>query len=390
MRERKERGTVSEVVLFSVLTLFVIMLTTFSAVYVKSKSQLAETQMLRDTYDMGEKGAEDAINSYITFDNNYLEDNIYSYTADKSHYIAKTISSTFTNVQDTSAEEGYSIKATISGNSTTDGIYYSDLKTKTLTKGKTYTWSVELKGNKEKTLKIGNANGGELAINLKTTWTRYTNTFVATADSESTFEFYINNSSWSTGDELNIKSLQLEEGDGSQEKTTNKLRKKETFKDLKEPTRECYTFDGWYNDPIDGQKLSDTDKIPTEDTTYYAHWKTTRTEIATGFPSTITLSGSEATPTYTSSSISLENTASYIISFDYQCAQNTNDFNVYVTNVNLPSSSVKATTDLQHISITFTPESSNLSSCNIKITDDVSETDESDITITNFKLIKVE
>lgn len=34
------------------------------------------------------------------------------------------------------------------------------------------------------------------------------------------------------------------------------------------PSREGYTFLGWYTEPIDGEKISDS-----EDTTYYAYWQ---------------------------------------------------------------------------------------------------------------------
>lgn len=272
MRERRERGAVSVAVFYSILTLLVILLTIFSAVYVKSKSQLAETQMLKDTYDMDQKEVDDEINSNITFDNNYLDKNVYTYATDTSHYTARTISATFTRSADANAEEGYIIKATIAGTATMDGIYHSDISTSNLIKGKTYTWSVILKGNKEKKLKIGNLSGGELVIDLKTSWTRYTKTFEATSNSDSNFEFFVNNDSWNTGDELDIRSLQLEEGDGSQDKTTQKTRNKKAFGTLTEPSRTDYTFNGWYNDPVEGAKISKDDMIPNEDTTYYAHW----------------------------------------------------------------------------------------------------------------------
>ena len=41
---------------------------------------------------------------------------------------------------------------------------------------------------------------------------------------------------------------------------------------LPTPTRENYTFLGWYTDPIEGDKISG-DTVVTKDTTYYAHWQ---------------------------------------------------------------------------------------------------------------------
>ena len=41
---------------------------------------------------------------------------------------------------------------------------------------------------------------------------------------------------------------------------------------LPTPTRENYTFLGWYTDPIEGNKISG-DTVVTKNTTYYAHWQ---------------------------------------------------------------------------------------------------------------------
>ena len=41
---------------------------------------------------------------------------------------------------------------------------------------------------------------------------------------------------------------------------------------LPTPTRENYTFLGWYTDPIEGDKISG-DTVVTKGTTYYAHWQ---------------------------------------------------------------------------------------------------------------------
>ena len=44
------------------------------------------------------------------------------------------------------------------------------------------------------------------------------------------------------------------------------------FESLPTPTRTGYTFEGWYTEPTGGTKIETTTAVPSEDTTYYAHW----------------------------------------------------------------------------------------------------------------------
>ena len=65
---------------------------------------------------------------------------------------------------------------------------------------------------------------------------------------------------------------------------------------LPTPTRNGYTFAGWYTSPTGGTKIEKTTRIPDEDTTYYAHW----TPIAPGndnFSNATALNGSSGNVT---------------------------------------------------------------------------------------------
>ena len=58
---------------------------------------------------------------------------------------------------------------------------------------------------------------------------------------------------------------------GSVSPTTKKVVKGLKIGELPVPTREGYTFDGWYTDSESGTKITE-DTVPTGNDTYYAHW----------------------------------------------------------------------------------------------------------------------
>lgn len=53
------------------------------------------------------------------------------------------------------------------------------------------------------------------------------------------------------------------------------------------PTMEGYTFEGWYTDPVDGDKIT-TSRVFDGDTTIYAHWTVKAGSAASGGSQTIT------------------------------------------------------------------------------------------------------
>ena len=71
---------------------------------------------------------------------------------------------------------------------------------------------------------------------------------------------------------LTIGNLELQEGEYDNYSTIS-LKEADKLNDtLPTPTRENYTFLGWYTDPIEKDKISG-DTVVTKNTTYYAHWQ---------------------------------------------------------------------------------------------------------------------
>lgn len=206
----------------------------------------------------------------ITYDNNYLNRNLWNDTQDLSrYYSATTAPSSKINVDNESALFGKTIEFTMNaGNG--GGPYYAN--NTALTVGKTYTWSVYVKTNTNRTMRIGQEQGGYVDLKVTTEWQKFTYTFTAVSRNVKAFVFYAVGQNWSAGDKLYIHSLEIEEGDGSSNKTKENKGYNSKLGTLDIPTRTGYTFDGWYTDPTGGTKITSETTTPASNTTYYAHW----------------------------------------------------------------------------------------------------------------------
>lgn len=206
----------------------------------------------------------------ITYDNNYLNKNLWNDTQDLSrYYSATTAPSSKINVDNESALFGKTIEFTMNaGNG--GGPYYAN--NTALTVGKTYTWSVYVKTNTNRTMRIGQEQGGYVDLKVTTEWQKFTYTFTAVSRNVKAFVFYTVGQNWSAGDKLYIHSLEIEEGDGSSNKTKENKGYNSKLGTLDIPTRTGYTFDGWYTDPTGGTKITSETTTPASNTTYYAHW----------------------------------------------------------------------------------------------------------------------
>lgn len=72
----------------------------------------------------------------------------------------------------------------------------------------------------------------------------------------------------------NTYTITWDANDGSGKTTTDTYTYDGTPIELPNPTREGYTFNGWWTDPTNGTQINDVgeDNKPTSDVTYYAHW----------------------------------------------------------------------------------------------------------------------
>ncbi len=213
----------------------------------------------------------------ITYDNNYLKSNIWNDTNDINRYSAAATSpSSKTIIEETTAKEGKSIQFTMNAG-TSGGPYYAT-STK-LISGKVYTWSVYIKASSNKNLIIGQEQNGIKAVTVTTEWQRFTYTFTANDSQYKAFVFYLNGSTWTAGDKLYVHSIEIEEGDGTQNKTNTSKAYNTALGTLSTPTRAGYTFNGWFTAPVGGTQISSTTATPSANTTYYAHWTVNKYNI---------------------------------------------------------------------------------------------------------------
>ena len=229
-----------------------------------------------------------------TFDKNYLDTSLWNDTYLMSKYrAAETAPSSKTTVTDSSCKYGQYLEFTMPAG-TSGGPYYNN--STSLTVGKTYTWSVFVKASSAKTLYMGQEQGGRKSVNITTSWQKFTYTFTATEYQNKAFTFYLTSgSTWTAGDKLYVHSLEIMEGTPTT-KTTSATVVNGTLGTLTTPTRTGYAFQGWYDAPSGGNKVSSTTKF-TANTTYYAHWTTNNYTITYKYNSSRNYIGANNTTT---------------------------------------------------------------------------------------------
>lgn len=219
----------------------------------------------------------------ITYDNNYIKNNIFEeiYNTDKDKmgrlnqkYInftwnTKKVENLPYLIATASLKEEYNdLPASY-------GVYFDYYKQ--LSIGKTYNISFEIKGNDDNfNILIGSEQNGEFISNIKKNWQKYRYQFIAQDTNYHSFVFY----NWATISKprtIEVRNLSLQEGEYNNFSTTILKEYDNLNNTLPTPTRENYTFLGWYTDPIEGEKIS-SETIVTEDTTYYAHWQYNESE----------------------------------------------------------------------------------------------------------------
>lgn len=213
----------------------------------------------------------------ITYDNNYIKNNIFEEIYDTDKDKMGRLNQTYLNFTwDIKYFESFpyltttaSLKEEYSDLPANYGVYFNWKKQ--LTIGKTYNVSFEIKGNDDNFgVLIGSEQNGEFIANVKKSWQKYRYQFIVKDTNYHSFVFY-NWASISKARTLEVKNLSLQEGEYNNYSTTS-LKEYDTLNNtLPTPTRDNYTFLGWYTDPIEGEKVS-SETIATEDTTYYAHW----------------------------------------------------------------------------------------------------------------------
>lgn len=152
------------------------------------------------------------------------------------------------------------------------GWYFSPYSTG-LTLGERYTYSFEARADVSYTLASGREQGGGFShYEIGQNWQRYTNTFVASSNSNPNYiAFVFYTVAGNMENTLEIRNLQIQKGE-LYKATMNKTIG-EQFGVLVTPARSGWVFQGWYTAPVGGTKITSTTNVPSSDTTYYAQWK---------------------------------------------------------------------------------------------------------------------
>ena len=212
----------------------------------------------------------------ITYDNNYIKNDIFEDIYDTSHFIVNDKENIYkeyiTSNIESKNNSKYYIISNLAGTydvTQNSGVFFN-LKNQ-LTTGKTYSFSFEIKGNSLFQVEVGSEQTKNKQITVQTNWNRIINNFTANNTPYKAFRIY----NWinpNINRTLEIRSLSLQEGEYNNYSTTILKEYDNLNSTLPTPTRENYTFLGWYTAPIDGDKIS-SNTVVSNDATYYAHWQ---------------------------------------------------------------------------------------------------------------------
>lgn len=212
----------------------------------------------------------------ITYDNNYIKNDIFEDIYDTSHFIVNDKENIYKEYITSNIESKNNSKYYIISNlvgtydvNQNSGVYFN-FKNQ-LTTGKTYSFSFEIKGNSSFQVEVGSEQTKNKQITVQTNWNRIINNFTANNTPYKAFRIY----NWinpNINRTLEIRNLSLQEGEYNNYSTIILKEYDNLNNTLPTPTRENYTFLGWYTEAIEGEKIS-SETIVTEDTTYYAHWQ---------------------------------------------------------------------------------------------------------------------
>lgn len=226
-----------------------------------------------------EKGSVEAVcpvTEIFTFDDNYERLNDIATTMTSSIDKWNNVSTTHT------VKKGYDLASSKSFSFTACtgecGIYQN--LTSNLIPDKTYSFSVLLKANSGKTLKVGIGSTGIKTVTTTGDWQKVSGEFVATSTDSSIFSILSTNGWSASGDDLYINSVIVYEKNQS---LKNKLAfeiDKPFGESLPTPNRAGYEFIGWFTEPTGGTKIEKETVVPkTKNITYYAHWAKKNTKV---------------------------------------------------------------------------------------------------------------
>ena len=215
----------------------------------------------------------------VTFDYNYLENNIFEehYDTSTAHPCCSNNSNVLGSFEETMIDNIKTYKIVVAllsdDDDDYDGFYFYNKKSLLFDEQYTYQFDLKISGDcDESFLALGIENGGGIYTTFKKDkWIRITKTFTASSDGYKSFVIYPSFSNLQETGEIYLRNIYLTKSDSLNIKKYNIENGKTLGESYITPTREGYTFLGWYTEPIEGAEI-EKDSIVTKDITYYAHW----------------------------------------------------------------------------------------------------------------------
>ena len=174
---------------------------------------------------------------------------------------------------------------------------------------------------------VGSEQGGLKVTNITTEWKKYSHTFTAKQNDYGYIGFYPIYTVFNQNDYVSVHSIEIMEGEPTHETTTKTYGSQ--LGTLSTPSREGYTFDGWYTEAYGGTKVTSTTQV-TKDMTLYAHYIVNKYNVSynsNGGSSVSTVATNYEGP-YT-----LPNpTKSYVLTYNYNGATGGNSINNATSN----------------------------------------------------------
>lgn len=211
----------------------------------------------------------------ITYDNNYVKNNIVYDVYDFSSFNVNSITSANTSysISTSNGTKHYKFQSGVDETSNYDSSgFWASLKSSKLDVSKKYTLRFDAVGNKNFTAFIGSeqSNIYDSPFSISTKWQKYSRVFVPVEAGYYAFSIY----GWLNGKEsrvLELENIELQEGEYDNYSNVS-LKEYDSLGNMPNPIRSGYTFLGWYTEALGGTRV-DENTIVTENTTYYAHWQ---------------------------------------------------------------------------------------------------------------------
>ena len=214
----------------------------------------------------------------VTYDNNFVKNNIFEDTYNTLSIVKNPDNVSNTNYKITKENDYYlyNFNSSKDINIVDNSVGYYFYSKKRLLEGKIYSFQFFVKGNTSYNAFIGSEQeiiSGyiNMKVNVTNNWQRITRKFTTTNYNQYAFVFY----GWASKEEdriLEVKNIALQEGEYDNYSIVSFKEYDTLSNTLPTPTRDNYTFLGWYTEPIDGDKV-DNNTVVSKDTTYYAHWQ---------------------------------------------------------------------------------------------------------------------